>query len=320
MKNKPYVLLVGVDFSELADCALREAFSQASQRTNAEVHVLSVLPVVGEDPGYAISVYAALDERPLLDTAIQRLRLHAELQLEMFRLTHSDARLGFRVVSHVLIDTAAHGIVELASVLGADLILIGTHNPKGIERLLLGSVAEATVRNARCPVLVIPPVQPDTQVALAPPVPSACRSAPRAPARLSGAHSTANDTGDDTHIINPIASAVTPTFRSSSGDVLPASMSAPRRSPRWHLRACSREICAVRTQLRHGSIDLTGPRTRDPKAALGSRRSDLSTIALTDPPQIGQTDPVIGTGARGAVGRVLVGAADRPSGSTRLSG
>ena len=46
----------------------------------------------------------------------------------------------------------------------------------------------------------------------------------------------------------------------------------------------------------------------------------VSTIALSDPPQIGQTDPVIGSSARGAVGRVSVGAADRPSGSTRLSG
>ncbi len=49
-------------------------------------------------------------------------------------------------------------------------------------------------------------------------------------------------------------------------------------------------------------------------------RLKVSTIALTDPLQIGQTDPVLGRGARGAVGRVSVGVADRPSGSTRLSG
>jgi nucleotide-binding universal stress UspA family protein len=157
MQNKPYTLLVGVDFSESADRALQEAFAQASQRTNAEVHVLSALPVASDEARYAVSVYTALDVAPLLDTAIQRLRAHVELQLEKFRLAYPGAQLGFRIVSHAHVATAAHSIIQLASDLGADLIVIGTHNPKGIERLLLGSVAESTVRNARCPVLVIPP-------------------------------------------------------------------------------------------------------------------------------------------------------------------
>jgi len=162
MKSNPYVLLVGVDFSDLADRALHEAFAYASQRANAEVHVLSVLPVAGKDPGYAISVYAALEERPILESALERLASHVAKQREVFRLAHPEAQLMFRLSSHAFIDTAAHGIVELASVIGADLIVIGTHNRKGLERLLLGSVAEATVRNARCPVLVIPsPVGPD---------------------------------------------------------------------------------------------------------------------------------------------------------------
>jgi nucleotide-binding universal stress UspA family protein len=169
MKNKPYILLVGVDFSELADRALQEGFAQASQRPDSEVHVLSVLPVA-EDPAYAISVYASLEQKPILDTAIQRLRVHVELKLESFRTAHPNASLDFRVTSHVLIDTAAHGIVELASVLDADLIVIGTHNPKGLQRFLLGSVAEETVRTARCPVLVIPaPTEPDAAVTIAPP-------------------------------------------------------------------------------------------------------------------------------------------------------
>src|SRR6187551_2726872 len=59
MENKPYILLVGVDFSELSDRALREAFAQASQRAHSEVHVLSVLPLSTDDSAYAISVYAA---------------------------------------------------------------------------------------------------------------------------------------------------------------------------------------------------------------------------------------------------------------------
>ena len=45
-------------------------------------------------------------------------------------------------------------IVSFAQDLGADLIVIPSHNRGGLKRLLLGSVAEAVVRNAPCPVLV----------------------------------------------------------------------------------------------------------------------------------------------------------------------
>ncbi|HEY0466391.1 MAG TPA: universal stress protein [Polyangiaceae bacterium] len=169
MKNTPYILLVGTDFSELADRALQEAFAQASQRPNAEVHVLTALPIVGEDPGYAVSVYATLDENPVLERAIERLRAHVELELEKFRVANPTAQSTFRVVSHAQADSPVHGLVQLASDLSADLIVIGTHNRKGVQRVLLGSVAEATVRNARCPVLVIPaPPEPEAEVQFTP--------------------------------------------------------------------------------------------------------------------------------------------------------
>jgi len=173
MQNKPYTLLVGVDFSESADRALQEAFAQASQRIHAEVHVLSALPSASDQARDVVSVYTALDQPPLLDAAIHRLRTHVELQLGKFQLAcPPDAQLGFRIVSHAQIASAAHSIVQLASDLGADLIVIGTHNRKGIERLLMGSVAESTVRNARCPVLVIPqPPQLEPEVTITPACP-----------------------------------------------------------------------------------------------------------------------------------------------------
>jgi nucleotide-binding universal stress UspA family protein len=170
MKKKPYIVLVGVDFSELADRALQEAFAIASPRNAAEVHVLSVLPVASEDPHYAIAVYAALDETVIMETAIQKLRSHVHSQLEEFVAAHPGANASFPIISHAHVDTAAHAIVQLASDLGSDLIVIGTRNPKGLERLLLGSVAEGTVRNARCPVLVIPaPPKVDLSTQITPP-------------------------------------------------------------------------------------------------------------------------------------------------------
>ncbi len=48
-------------------------------------------------------------------------------------------------------------ILENASRLPADLIVMGTHGRSGVERLVLGSVTAKIVRRAACPVLTIPP-------------------------------------------------------------------------------------------------------------------------------------------------------------------
>jgi nucleotide-binding universal stress UspA family protein len=47
-------------------------------------------------------------------------------------------------------------IVDYASKIGADLIVMGTHGRSGVRRLLLGSVAEKVLRGACCPILVVP--------------------------------------------------------------------------------------------------------------------------------------------------------------------
>ena len=52
-------------------------------------------------------------------------------------------------------------IVRAATDEHADMIVMGTHGRTGLDRLLLGSVAERVVRRAPCPVLA---VQPDHRV------------------------------------------------------------------------------------------------------------------------------------------------------------
>jgi nucleotide-binding universal stress UspA family protein len=47
-------------------------------------------------------------------------------------------------------------IHEAAAQQGADLVIISTHGRTGLRRALIGSVAEGTVRNTTCPVLVVP--------------------------------------------------------------------------------------------------------------------------------------------------------------------
>lgn len=47
-------------------------------------------------------------------------------------------------------------IIEVAARWNADLILIATHGRKGLNRVIMGSVAESVTRNSKCPVLIIP--------------------------------------------------------------------------------------------------------------------------------------------------------------------
>src|SRR5215471_2297226 len=63
--------------------------------------------------------------------------------------------LCFRVL--VDIGQPAHAILERASKLPADLIVIGTHGTSGFQHLVLGSVTEKVLRRAACPVLTVPP-------------------------------------------------------------------------------------------------------------------------------------------------------------------
>lgn len=50
---------------------------------------------------------------------------------------------------------ASEVIIKVAEDWRADLVVIGSHGRGGLERVLMGSVAEAVVRHAPCPVLVI---------------------------------------------------------------------------------------------------------------------------------------------------------------------
>jgi nucleotide-binding universal stress UspA family protein len=51
-------------------------------------------------------------------------------------------------------DEAAEEIVRVARERGCDLIVMGTHGRTGLDRVLMGSVAEQVIRTAPCPVLV----------------------------------------------------------------------------------------------------------------------------------------------------------------------
>jgi nucleotide-binding universal stress UspA family protein len=159
MKTKPYVVLVGMDFSEFADRALEQAFELATRRERAEVHVLCVIPSAGLGAHHALTGYSLTAEAGIRDGAFESLRAHVQAELDAF-VSRAGAPAALRVpeqvVSHVRLDAPALGIVELATAISADLIVLGTHGRRGASHLLMGSVAENTVRYAACPVFLVP--------------------------------------------------------------------------------------------------------------------------------------------------------------------
>ena len=64
---------------------------------------------------------------------------------------------GVETKAEVVVGYAAEEILEIAAKEDADLIDMGTHGRKGIDRILFGSVAERVVKNSHLPVLTIRP-------------------------------------------------------------------------------------------------------------------------------------------------------------------
>jgi nucleotide-binding universal stress UspA family protein len=162
MSSKPYVIVVGTDYSTHAEKALRAAYEQARRCAPAELHVCHVSlasAAVGAElaaPGPFPVAFGGLGALPVLSLDEQKAQLVKYLdQLIATLPDFRDAQV--RVFAHVLLDAPTFGVTGLASTLEANLIVVGSHGRHGVARWLLGSVAEAVVRQANCPVLVVPP-------------------------------------------------------------------------------------------------------------------------------------------------------------------
>lgn len=160
MSTQPYVVVVGTDYSAHAERALRVAYEQARAHTPAELHVCHV-SMIGAPESTALAMPSALPlgglgAVPVLSLEEQKDELVK--YLDKFIAGLADFRsAGVRVFSHIVLDMPAFGVTRLASQLEADLVVVGSHGRHGVARWLLGSVAEAVVRQATCPVLVVPP-------------------------------------------------------------------------------------------------------------------------------------------------------------------
>jgi len=135
--------VVGLDRSELGFLALEDALTTAIER-GGEVHVVFAHQPLGD----ATNLYAGPDD-PAVQRELDRLSPHIAAKLDSLG---PDAP---PLMIHGVIGPAAQALVVLAAALDADGIFVGTHGRKGLQRALLGSVAEEVVRTAGCPVHVV---------------------------------------------------------------------------------------------------------------------------------------------------------------------
>ncbi len=146
MTSTPRKILVATDFSATADSAEKLAF-QLARLLGAELHIVHVR-VILEDPLMA-------EEQQL---EIERLMSSADqaTKEEFDRTRAGDRKIA--IETHLVRSvSASEAIVELASELQCDLIVMGTHGRRGIKHMLLGSVAENVVRSVDIPVLTVRP-------------------------------------------------------------------------------------------------------------------------------------------------------------------
>lgn len=133
-------ILAPIEFDDTAQSVFDAAVRIAAE-TGGTVFLTHVVPMVVAPTGMPNYVDLYKDQEKIaqqkLAAVVQRQR--ADVKCELL------TRIG----------DPAHEILTLERQMAADLIVLATHGRKGVKRMLLGSVAEAVLRDATCPVLTV---------------------------------------------------------------------------------------------------------------------------------------------------------------------
>jgi nucleotide-binding universal stress UspA family protein len=141
----PTKILLATDGSKEAQLAATTA-ADLAQRTNSELHVLTV----GADyPLYELPDYPARFEDVLQE---QRREAKEVLEQQARRIEEAGATVTEKYLRE---GRADEEIVILAEEIGAGLIVMGSRGRGRVRRALMGSVSDAVVRHAHCPVTIV---------------------------------------------------------------------------------------------------------------------------------------------------------------------
>jgi nucleotide-binding universal stress UspA family protein len=138
-------ILFATDFSEGSSNALPYALDLAKQY-GAKLYLIHVLYDVAKTVGWYVP-HASLDE------IYADMKKAAEAELDKI---FADEMRGFKDIERLVLTGVPHEeITKFAEEKKIDLIVLGTHGRRGLDRMLFGSTAEQVVRNASCPVLSV---------------------------------------------------------------------------------------------------------------------------------------------------------------------
>lgn len=69
--------------------------------------------------------------------------------------TNKGKNHGVEVDQVLIVGNPAHDMAKIVEKTGADMVVIGSHGKTGLEKLLMGSVAESTIKTVEVPVLLV---------------------------------------------------------------------------------------------------------------------------------------------------------------------
>jgi universal stress protein A len=139
-------ILVPVDFSDCSLAGLTYAVRFAKE-VGARIVVLHIADL---GPVMMTSGYGDYNSSDYTQAA--RRRSHDQMRAFLKRVDFD----GVPVDASAVAGYCPDAIYEAAAKEHADLIIMSTHGRTGFRRAVIGSVAEGTVRHARCPVVVVP--------------------------------------------------------------------------------------------------------------------------------------------------------------------
>jgi nucleotide-binding universal stress UspA family protein len=137
-------ILVPIDIAEPAIAEPGVYFAaQLAALTNAAVRMMHVLPTIPLNLDKFLPTHVSADRESAARSRLLEMAKNANVPMGYF--------------SHTLRTGAAPDeVLAEATLWGADLIIVGAHNPS-IKTYLLGSNAEKIVHHANCSVLVVRP-------------------------------------------------------------------------------------------------------------------------------------------------------------------
>jgi len=147
-------ILIAIDDSKYADNAAAYGFDLAHSY-GAQVGLVNVMePIITSSADANLMTGTPFDAGIANDPEFIKIQQEASENI-IQRITNTYAA-DIKVSHFSEYGSKAEGIIDCSNEFGADLVVIGTHSRTGLDRLLMGSVAEHVIRHSKVPVLVVP--------------------------------------------------------------------------------------------------------------------------------------------------------------------